>query len=132
MPEVKEDQIFNRLLPYRGSARVSIGKAVVSIDLNPIDNHAGDSPDFILVVDTTIRVFGEELRLRIPLPIEAEKGGIDGGAMEDLRKFIEREKHIIEIPMLVVAEAGYGSRELKEKVPVKFSIRQIPVRQTNE
>jgi hypothetical protein len=72
------------------------------------------------------------MKLRAPLPFEAEKGGIYGGALEDLRKSVERERCPIELPMLVVAESGYESTHGKHHVPVKFSITQVPIRLLDE
>lgn len=132
MPKVDEDKIYNALLKYKGSARVNINDAEISVSLNPVDIHNTDSPDFLFWVDLSMKLFGQELKVRLPIPVEAEKGGIYGGALDDLRKFVEREKYPIELPMLVIAEAGYETKEQKESFPVNFKISQIPVRLIGE
>jgi hypothetical protein len=72
------------------------------------------------------------LKVKIPIPIEAEKGGIYGGALEDLSEFVKRKKYFIELPMLVIAEKGYETIEKEEIFPVRFIINQIPVRLLEE
>ncbi len=57
-----------------------------------------------------------------------EEGGIDGGAMEDLRKFIERRNKKVQLPMLVIAESGYDERHVERDLPADLTILQIPVR----
>lgn len=132
MVEVDEKEVYHAFLKYKGTGKVDIGGAEISVTLNPVDIHKVDSPDCILWVKLSIRVMGQNLKLKIPIPVEAEKGGIYGGALEDLRKFVERKKYLVEIPMLVVAEAGYDTREQSEILPVKFIISQIPVRLIKE
>lgn len=128
MPEVDEEKVYNALLRYKGSARIDINDAEISLSLNPVDIHNTDSPDFLLWVDLSIKLFGQELKARFPIPVEAEKGGISGGALDDLRKFVDREKYPIEIPMLVIAEAGYETKKQRESFPVNYTISQLPVR----
>lgn len=128
MPNVSEDDVYDALLTCKGMAELDLGKAHVSVYLNPIDIHNSDSPDFILWVDISIRIFGQDLKLRIPLPVEAEKGGIYGGALEDLKKYIEREHYQIELPMLVVSESGYDNKEEKARLLTKILITQVPIR----
>ena len=128
MPEVKERNVYSALLKCKGSQEISIGSATINISLNPMDIHDIGSPDIILWLEASIKLFGQHLNLKVPIPVEAEKGGIYGGALDDLRKFVERKKHIIEIPMLVVAEAGYDKLEENESFPVQFLVRQIPIR----
>lgn len=132
MVEVNEKEVYYALLKYKGMGKVDIGGAEICVALNPVDIHKVDSPDCILWVDISLKLIGQNLRLRIPIPVEAEKGGIYGGALEDLKKFIERRKYSIEIPMLVIAEAGYDIREQSETFPVRFTISQIPVRLLKE
>jgi len=132
MPSVEEKAVSDALLKYKGTREFDIGNAHVAFSLNPADIHDVDSPDFIFWVEISMRVFGQDLKLRIPLPFEAEKGGIYGGALEDLRKFVEREHYPIELPMLVVAESGYENTEEKHSIPVRFSVTQVPVRVLDE
>ena len=132
MVEVNEKEVYHALLKYKGTGKVDIGGADISVALNPVDIHEVDSPDCILWVDISLKLIGQNLKLRIPIPVEAEKGGIYGGALEDLKKFVERRKYSIEIPMLVIAEAGYNTTEQSESLPVRFRISQIPVRLLKE
>ncbi|MFZ3059106.1 MAG: hypothetical protein WA102_05125 [Candidatus Methanoperedens sp.] len=132
MPEVNEKHVYNALLKYKGSGKLDIKDAEkdaeIILHLNPIDIHTTDSPDYLLWIDISLKLFGQNLAVKIPIPVEAEKGGIYGGALEDLKKFVERRNYPIELPMLVIAEAGYDTTEQKETFPVKFKISQIPVR----
>jgi len=128
MPEVNERKVYSALLKHKGKGKVDIEDTEIYLSLNPVDIHQVDSPDCILWVEISLKLLGQDLKLRIPVPVEAEKGGIYGGALEDLRKFVERGKYPIEIPMLVVAEAGYDRREQSEFFPIRFMISQIPVR----
>jgi hypothetical protein len=128
MPDVDESKVFDALLKYRLEGRIESGHVSVQIRLRPIDNHAGDSPDFLLWVEVQFELFGQPIQISVPIPVEAEKGGIYGGALEDLRKFVERRKHVIQVPMVVVSEAGYDSKEQEELCATKFSIIQVPVR----
>jgi hypothetical protein len=127
MPTVDEVEVFKALQRYRGTAKTTVGDSNVEITFTPEDNHRYDSPDFIFWIGITFTLFGEEVKVKIPVPLEAEKGGIFGGALLDLEKFITREKHVIELPMPVVAESGFQSREQRGHLPVNFSIVQLPV-----
>ena len=128
MPEVKERQIYDALLRHKGKGEIKIGNAEIDLSLNPIDLHGIDSPDCLLWIYISLKLFGQDLKLRVPVLVEAEKGGIYGGALEDLRKFIERGKYPIELPMLVIADAGYATKAQLEALPVRITINQIPVR----
>src|SRR5690349_15408701 len=78
----------------------------VDVVLEVHDNHRGDSPDVILHVQLTINHPKlPPLVIEIPLPIEGEKAGI-GAAIEDLKKFAEREHFSQNLPMLVVGGSG--------------------------
>jgi hypothetical protein len=128
MPDVHESQVFAALLKYRIEGEVSNENVQVTVRLRPIDNHAGDSPDFLLWAEMEFDLFGQRVKLSVPIPVEAEKGGISGGAIHDLKKFVERRKHVAEIPMVVVSEAGYASKQQVEQLTAKFTISQVPVR----
>lgn len=128
MAEVNEEKLYNSLLKFKGDKQISIGEAEVDVSINPIDIHNIDSPDYLLWINLSIKLYGQELKVRVPIPVEAEKGGIYGGALEDLKKFVERKKYTIELPMLVIAESGFQTREQKEIFPVRFTINQIPIR----
>lgn len=131
MPEVREEDVYNALLKFKGEEKIKIGQAEIVLSLDPVDIHNFDRPDSILWVDISLKLFGQNLKLKVPIPVEAEKQGI-GDAMEDLEAFIKREKYPIEMPMLVIAEAGYEKREERRTFPVKFRIIQIPVRRLKE
>jgi len=75
-------------------------------------------------------VFGQKLRIRIPIPVEAEKQGEK--AKDDFEEFVRRKRYHIDMPMLVVAEAGYDTKEELRTLPVKFQINQIPIRRLKE
>jgi len=128
MVEVSEKEVYKNLLKYKGKGKVNVGETEVGVALNPVDIHEVDSPDCLLWVEIFLRVFSQDLKLRIPIPVEAEKGGIYGGALEDLKKFVERGRYPIEVPMLVIAEAGYDSKEQPETFPVRFAVSQVPIR----
>jgi hypothetical protein len=128
MPEVNEKEVCDALLKYKGSGKMHIENAEISLSLDPVDIHSVDSPDCLLWIYISLKLFGQDLKLRIPIPVEAEKGGIFGGALEDLRKFVERGRYPMELPMLVVAEAGYDTNEQIVSFPVRFVISQLPIR----
>ena len=105
-----------------------------NVRVEVIDNHRGDSPDVILwlTVDLSHPRLPTSLKLTIPVPIEGEKVGI-GAALEDLRKFSEREHFVQSLPMLVVGGAGNPARKMESmRVPAKFEIIQIPYRAIGE
>ena len=93
------------------------------------DNHRGDSPDAILWL--SLEIIHPQLpilKVRIPVPIEGERAGI-GAAMEDLRKFADREHFAIKIPMLVVGGDGNPARSSQMvHLPAKVEITQVPYR----
>src|SRR5262249_31405515 len=101
----------------------------VAIALEVHDNHRGDSPDALLQIAMTINhPHLPTLKLHIPLPIEGEKAGI-GAALEDLKKFSERERFPQRLPMLVVGGSGNPARRSQQiMVPAKFEVIQIPYR----
>ena len=131
MPEVKERDVYNALLKFKGEGFIEIGEAEVHLCLTPVDVHTVGRPDSILWLEVALGLFGQDLKLRVPVPIEAEKNGI-ADAMDDLEGFVERRQYTAEIPMLVVAEAEYGRREVRRDFPVKFTLAQIPVRRVKE
>ena len=128
MPHVDESKVFNALLSLRGGGAIPLGNQELLVEVEPIDNHSGDSPDFLLWVKLTFHIFGQQVLIRVPVPVEAEKGGIDGGAMDDLAKFLERRRHMMKLPMLVVAESGYDERTQDCDIPTEITILQVPMR----
>lgn len=132
MPEVKEEEVYSALLNFRGKSKVvKIGKAEIISSLTPENTHKLGRPDSILWIEISLRLFRQNLRIKVPIPVEAEKHGI-GDAMEDLEDFIKRSKYPIEMPMLVIAQAGYEKREERRTFPVKFIITQVPIRRLKE
>ena len=131
MPEVKENDIYGALLRFKGEKRGNIGKAEIVLSLTPEDIHKFERPDSVLWINISLKIFEQNLKVRIPVPVEAEKRGIDD-AMEDLEEFIKRGKYPIELPMLVIAEAGYGKREERRTFPVRFMVTQVPIRRLKE
>ena len=128
MAGVTEKEVQAALLKYSGTGKLfKVGKAELEVTLEPKDIHVGDSPDFILWLHVKLRIFAQNLSIKIPLPIEAEKAGIEA-AIEDLQKFSERGHYPAEIPMLVIAGEGYYSLEEVRDLKVKFKVRQIPVK----
>jgi hypothetical protein len=128
MPNVDENIVFQSLLKYRLQESVTTENVTVNLQLRPKNNHVGDSPDFILWLDVEFELFGQNVKVEVPIPVEAEKGGILGGALDDLRKFVDRRKHLIQVPMIVVAEQGFRTKEQTEQFPTRFTITQIPIR----
>lgn len=126
--------ILAGLLDAEGSVQVTPKNSQataysVQIGIEVHDNHRGDSPDAILHVAVTIdHPLLPKLKLHIPLPVEGEKAGI-GAALEDLRKFSERDHFPQKLPMLVVGGAGNPARRSQQiRIPAKFEIIQIPYR----
>ena len=128
MAGVTERQVYDALSRWAGNSEpFKIGNAELQVTLAPQDTHVGDSPDCILWFDAAVKIFAQELRIRIPIPIEAEKTGLEA-AVEDLHKFCNRGHFPAEIPMLVVAEEGYSSLKKTSTMLTDFRIKQIPVR----
>lgn len=131
MAGVKEKEVYAALSKYAGTGEtVKVGKAEVQVSLQPQDIHVGDSPDFILWLGVRLKVFAQNLNLRVPIPIEAE--GVGKNALVDLKKFVKRGHYSLEIPMVVVTAGGYSSSREGGTLPVQFRIRQIPVRLLKE
>ena len=128
MPAVDEASVFNALSTYRLSGTAIMGGHEIRVSIEPYDNHANDSPDFILFVEISFSLFGQPVKVRVPVPVEAEKGGIFGGAVDDLNKLIDRRHHKVQMPMLVVAECGYDEQHLERDLPADVTVVQIPVR----
>jgi len=131
MTRVQEEDVQDALLRYTGEGSVSIGEGNVTIEIDSKDIHTVDSPDCIFQIIITYELFGDEMRVELPLPVEAEATGLDS-AREDLKKLIERENYIPEFPMLVVAESSYGNDIEQVDQTVEYHIRQIPERILDE
>lgn len=121
---IKEDELYNKLLKLKEEGKINI--ALKDIEIIP-NYKLKDSPDFVLKVILKLSLPFQDFKMEIPLPLELEKTGVPN-ALEDLQKFIEREKFSLILPMLVVSDKNILSQEKEEKIKVKFEIKQIPYR----
>ena len=121
---IKEDELYNKLLKLKEEGKINI--ALKDIEIIP-NYKLKDSPDFVLKVILKLSLPFQDFKMEIPLPLELEKTGVPN-ALEDLQKFIEREKFCLILPMLVVSDKNILSQEKEEKIKVKFEIKQIPYR----
>ena len=128
MPDVNEAAVYSSLLKHRLDCVMQTDAGAVRLQIRPVDNRVGDSPDFILWVEVEFDIFGKPVKLAVPMPVEAEKGGIYGGALDDLRKLVERRKHLLQLPMIVVSESGHASKEQSVDLPTNVTLIQVPVR----
>ena len=69
MPEVREKDVHKSLLKLKGEQAISIGRTEMLISLNPLDVHKVGRPDHILWFESTMKMFGQSLSLKIPIPI---------------------------------------------------------------
>ncbi|NJE13776.1 hypothetical protein [Thermococcus sp. LS2] len=93
--------------------------------LNLIPNYKRNSPDFVLILNLTLKFFSYYFDIELPIPIELEKAGINA-ALEDLRKFVERKHFEVKLPMIVVSGDSTPRRKTEEyNFPVRFEIKQI-------
>ena len=121
---IKDDELYNKLLKLKEEGKINITLK----DIEIIPNYKlKDSPDFVLKVILKLSLPFQDFKMEIPLPLELEKTGVPN-ALEDLQKFIEREKFSLILPMLVVSDKNILSQEKEEKIKVKFEIKQIPYR----
>ena len=121
---IKDDELYNKLLKLKEEGKINITLK----DIEIIPNYKlKDSPDFVLKVILRLSLPFQDFKMEIPLPLELEKTGVPN-ALEDLQKFIEREKFSLILPMLVVSDKNILSQEKEEKIKVKFKIKQIPYR----
>jgi len=102
----------------------------VDLKIEVHDNHRGDSPDAVLVLTVALRHPRlPALAVRVPIPVEGEMAGISA-AREDLRKFADRERFPIQLPMLVLGGSGSASHASAEvRLKTMVSIDMIPYRQ---
>jgi hypothetical protein len=127
--------VLASILEGNGTARVRprdsrSSEYDVEVTLELEDTHRGDSPDLVLWLRIAIKAPQlPVLKITVPIPIEGEKAGI-GAALEDLRKFGEREHFPFKLPMLVVGGEGNPARRYENlRAAVKVEIIQIPYRQ---
>ena len=86
MPEVNEKDVFDALLRYRVSGSIPCTEGKIEVELRAVDNHVGDSPDFLLWVEIRFDLFGQRVKIAVPVLVEAEKGGIYSGALRRPRQ----------------------------------------------
>jgi hypothetical protein len=121
---IKENEFYSILLKEKAKGILK----VVAEDIEIIPNYQlKDSPDFVLILKLKIEMFSRTYLIEIPLPLELEKVGIDK-ALDDLTKFIDREKFEAILPMLVVSDKTVLSDEKEGKLKTVFKISQIPER----
>jgi len=121
---IEENELYNILLKEKEKNKIN----VTLVDIEIIPNYKlKDSPDIVLRMKLRFQLFSQDFEIEIPLPLELEKVGIPQ-ALEDLRKFIERKKFSLILPMLVISDKEIVSQEKEEKIKVEFNIRQIPYR----
>lgn len=97
---------------------------------------ANQSPDFLVHVEVRVPLFdGHVAIVRAPIFIEVEAGAGFEAALADLERFVERGSEgngrqgaVIELPFLVVTEAGEGrTRELSRTLPSCLRMTEIAV-----
>ncbi len=121
---MKEDEFYEILLEEKKSNKI---KAVLK-DIEIVPNYKlKDSPDLVLKLRLKLSLLSENFNMEIPIPIELEKVGIQQ-ALEDLRKFVEREKFSLTLPMIVVSDNGISEQKEERTMKVMFKIKQRPFR----
>lgn len=122
---IAEDEFYNILLGEKERNNIR----VTTRDIDIIPNYKlKDSPDFVLKIKLKMNIFSQDFDIEVPLPIEIEKVGI-GLAKDDLKKFVEREKFELILPMLIVSEKEIASQEEERKLKTILKLKQIPERE---
>ena len=121
---ITEDDFYSLLLKEKEKDNIKILTEKIEV----IPNYKlKDSPDFVLKLKLKMSIFSRNLGIEIPIPIELEKVGMKE-ALKDLRKFIEREKFELILPMLIVSEKKILSQGEEGKLKARFKLKQIPER----
>ena len=121
---ITEEEFYKVLLKEKENSKINIFLE----DVEVVPNYKlKDSPDFVLKVRLKLSFLSQDLYMKIPLPIELEKGGIYQ-ALEDLRKFVEREKFYLTLPMLIVSDKNSVIRKEERKMKTYFELIQVPYR----
>jgi len=121
---ITEEEFYKVLLKEKENSKINIFLE----DVEVVPNYKlKDSPDFVLKVRLKLSFLSQDLYMEIPLPIELEKGGIYQ-ALEDLRKFVEREKFYLTLPMLIVSDKNSVIRKEERKMKTYFELIQVPYR----
>lgn len=128
LTKIKEEKVHKAILDQiAGEESIEISDTEINLEIDSIDVHGKDSPDIILWINVSFEIFNRKQDLRIPLPVEAEAGGISS-AVEDLDKFVDRNNYEMELPMPVIGGKGTSSKKIKKPMPVTYRLSQIPER----
>ncbi|MCQ6253848.1 hypothetical protein [Methanocaldococcus sp.] len=115
---ISENELYVNLLEKKknGEIEVRIKDIIPNYKLK-------DFPDIVLILKLII--FSKDFDIELPIPIEVEKVGLNA-ALEDLKKFIEREHFKLSLPMLVISEKGIKTDKKEYPLKTEFKIKQIP------
>ena len=119
---ISEDEFYAKLLEKKKNGELKV--KIEDIEIVP-NYKLRDSPDIVLILKLKLNLFSRDYDIEIPIPIEVEKVGLNS-ALEDLKKFVEREHFKLLLPMLVISEKGFMSDEKERYLKTKFKIKQIP------
>jgi hypothetical protein len=119
---ISEDIFYAKLLENKKNGELKV--KVEDIDIIP-NYKLIDSPDIVLILKLKLNFFSRDYDIEIPIPVEVEKAGFHP-ALEDLRKFVEREHFKLLLPMIIISEKGFRSDEKEYPLKTKFKIKQIP------
>jgi hypothetical protein len=111
--------------------------AVVELTFHPNRSDPyNKSPDFIVDMVVTLPLFGSgsPLRVKVPLLVEVEASGFEGG-LADLERFVARARAgtspvgaPIELPFPIATEANSGKeRDVERELPVLFRAYEIAI-----
>jgi len=136
MKEKDEIRLSRILSKMQGASEINYPWGKIRVNIDYINYSAGGKgcPDSLLILNIALPVMGEQVSIKVPILIEAEKAGMSA-AMEDLEKFCNRSilgtmegggSSFIEIPMLVVTERPRSGQK-KESAILKasFNIREV-------
>lgn len=124
---MSETEIYRHLEAHRFTSRVEAPFGEIALRLEPQDLHTWTSPDFLLWLTVEFPLAGQQVVVKHPIPIEAEKAGWRA-AMPDLVKLAGRREHLIETAFLVIGDGGYHVHAVQHDLPANVTIRQIPDR----
>lgn len=129
------DLLLHRM---KGHSQASFVWGSVDIAFNHINFSAGGrgSPDSLLLLDVTLPLFGTTVTAKIPIALEAEKGGMED-AIQDLDKFTLRstngEPSYLSLPMLVLSKKSTGkTRSEFRNIRARFEIKEVALPRANK
>ncbi len=134
---MKDEHELDLLLhKMRGRSLATFRWGSVDVVFDHINFSAGGrgSPDSLLLVDVTLPLFGTQVTAKIPIALEAEKGGMEA-AIQDLDKFTKRstsgEPSYLSLPMLVLSKKSTGKvRSEFRDIRARFEIKEVALPQT--